>query len=66
MAAAIRSFTEPPGLKYSSLARILASAPTLSLKRVAANNGVLPINSTKDFAILDIINTPYIWILWIL
>jgi len=28
-------------------------------KRVAANNGVLPINSTKDFAILDIVVTPY-------
>ena len=59
IAAAIRSFTEPPGLKYSNLARILASAPNLAPKRVAANSGVLPINSTKDFAILDIVVTPY-------
>ena len=59
IAAAIRSLTEPPGLKYSNLAKIFASAPYFLPKRVAANKGVLPINSTKDFAILDIIVTPY-------
>ena len=58
IAAAIRSFTDPPGLKYSNLAKIFASAPNLAPKRVAANNGVLPINSTKDLAILDIVVTP--------
>ena len=44
---------------HDYLAKIFASAPYFLPKRVAANKGVLPINSTKDFAILDIIVTPY-------
>jgi hypothetical protein len=44
MRSAMRSLTLPPGLKYSTLARIVASMPALTLR--SRTSGVLPISST--------------------
>src|SRR6202030_1169049 len=50
IARQIRSFTLPPGLKFSSLAQISASSfPGMRLSRTT---GVFPINSSGDRATL--------------
>ena len=41
---AIRSFTEPAGLKYSSLARIRAFSPSFFSMWVSSSSGVWPIS----------------------
>ena len=43
---AIRSFTDPPGLRYSTLARINGFAP--SVTRDSLSSGVLPTRSISD------------------
>ncbi|CAM5632995.1 hypothetical protein SALBM135S_05145 [Streptomyces alboniger] len=40
MRSAMRSFTEPPGLKYSTLARTVAWMPAVTL--LSLTSGVLP------------------------
>ncbi len=45
---AIRSFTEPPGLRYSTLASTVAAMP--SVTRFNRTNGVSPIRSTTESA----------------
>src|ERR1051326_3985192 len=47
MAAAARSFTDPPGLCHSALARIWIPANS-ALARSRRNNGVLPMRSSSD------------------
>jgi hypothetical protein len=42
--SAIRSFTEPPGLTYSTLASTVAWMPSVTLRR--RTSGVFPIMST--------------------
>ena len=54
IAKAIRSFTLPAGLKYSSLPTTLARKFLLALKLENSNNGVFPTNSVKLLAILAI------------
>src|SRR5664279_6598695 len=44
--SAMRSFTEPPGLKYSTLATTNGARPAASLSN--ATSGVLPTRSTSD------------------
>ena len=44
MALAMRSFTLPAGLKYSSLATILAFRPNSCFRWVSSSKGVWPIN----------------------
>ena len=44
MRSAIRSFTLPPGLKYSTFANTIAEAPSVTLRR--RTSGVLPMVST--------------------
>jgi len=44
MRSAMRSFTLPPGLKYSTLASTVADSPAVTLR--SRTSGVLPINST--------------------
>jgi len=46
MRTAIRSFTEPPGLKYSTFASTVAGRPSVTLR--SRTSGVLPIRSTND------------------
>ena len=49
---AIRSFTEPPGLKYSTLASTtgpFSAPPTASRDRPSRSSGVLPIRSSREF-----------------
>ena len=46
--SAIRSFTEPPGLKYSTLARTVAWSPLVTL--FSFTSGVFPTRSTMDSA----------------
>ncbi|MPN27653.1 hypothetical protein SDC9_175087 [bioreactor metagenome] len=58
IALAILSFTEPAGLKYSSLAKIFASSPCAFSIFVSSSNGVLPISSSADLYILDMIFSP--------
>ena len=48
MALATRSFTEPAGLKYSSLARIFAFRPYFFSMWVSSNRGVLPISWSAE------------------
>ena len=55
IARAIRSFTLPPGLKYSSLAIICAFASCFLLRRDSSNKGVPPMSSVNSFFILAII-----------
>jgi hypothetical protein len=43
---AMRSFTEPPGLKYSTFASTVGASP--SVTRFSRTSGVLPISSTID------------------
>src|SRR4051812_1377438 len=51
MRTAMRSFTEPPGLKYSTLARTRgASGPRWRVTEVSRTSGVLPTRSTTDSA----------------
>ncbi len=47
---AMRSFTDPPGLKYSTLARTVGarSGVRFSVTRRSRTSGVLPIRSTTD------------------
>jgi hypothetical protein len=42
--SAIRSFTEPPGLRYSTFASTVAWMPSVTLR--SRTSGVLPISST--------------------
>ena len=44
MRSAIRSLTEPPGLKYSTLASTVASMPSVTLRSLI--RGVSPMTST--------------------
>jgi hypothetical protein len=44
MRSAMRSFTLPPGLKYSTLASTVAWMPALTLR--SRTRGVFPISST--------------------
>ena len=46
--SAMRSFTEPPGLKYSTLARTVAAIP--SVTRLRRTSGVLPTRSIRELA----------------
>jgi hypothetical protein len=46
--SAIRSFTDPPGLKYSTLASTSGSRPAVTADSLTS--GVLPISSTIDRA----------------
>lgn len=46
MRRAMRSFTEPPGLKYSTLARTVAWIPSVTL--LSLTSGVLPTRSTIE------------------
>ena len=48
MALAIRSFTEPAGLKYSSLARIFAVRFSFFSMWVSSINGVWPISWSAE------------------
>ncbi len=48
MALAIRSFTEPAGLKYSSLARIFADRFSLFSRWVSSISGVRPISWSAE------------------
>src|SRR5215472_3781909 len=49
MRSAIRSFTEPPGLKYSTLATTAgASAPSSRVTRRSRTSGVLPTSSISE------------------
>ena len=48
MALAIRSLTEPAGLKYSSLPRMRASRASFCSRRASSSRGVLPINWSAD------------------
>ena len=48
MALAMRSFTEPAGLKYSSLARILAFRPYSFSRWVSSSSGVCPMSWSAD------------------
>ena len=48
MALATLSLTEPAGLKYSSLARIVALRPSFFSKLVSSKSGVLPINWSAE------------------
>ena len=50
MRSAIRSFTEPPGLKYSTLARTVAGTP--SVTRLSLTSGVLPISVHQGLVVL--------------
>src|SRR3954462_8337647 len=51
MRTAIRSFTDPPGLRYSSLASTSgASGPSSRVTEVSRTSGVLPTRSTTDSA----------------
>lgn len=60
IAFAIRSLTEPAGLKYSSLARMVAFAASMfSANFSAAYSGVLPIRSAKLFLISDMVFTAF-------
>ena len=43
---AMRSFTDPPGLRYSILASTVAGTP--SVTRSSRTNGVLPMRSTTE------------------
>jgi hypothetical protein len=44
MRSAMRSFTLPPGFRYSTLARTVAEIPAVTFRK--RTSGVLPINST--------------------
>ena len=55
IASAMRSFTEPPGLKYSTLAIRGVSMPFNVEYLLSSSNGVLPISSVNCFAIFVII-----------
>jgi hypothetical protein len=46
--SAMRSFTEPPGLKYSTLASTSGASPAVTADSLTS--GVLPISSTIDRA----------------
>ena len=48
MASATRSFTLPPGLKYSSLARIRAFRPNFFSIWVSSSSGGRPISWSAD------------------
>ena len=48
MARATRSFTLPAGLKYSSLARILAFRPNFFSIWVSSSSGVLPMSWSAE------------------
>src|ERR1051326_3856090 len=48
MRRAMRSLTEPPGLKYSTLARTVAWSPLVTL--FSFTSGVFPTRSTMDSA----------------
>ena len=48
MRSAMRSFTEPPGLKYSTLASTSGASPSVTDESLTS--GVLPISSTSDSA----------------
>ncbi len=48
MRSAMRSFTEPPGLKYSTLASTVACKPLVTL--LSFTSGVFPTSSTMDSA----------------
>ena len=48
IALAMRSFTDPAGLKYSSLARMRAFSPASFSMRLSFSKGVLPINWSAD------------------
>ena len=51
MRTAMRSFTEPPGLRYSTLASTSgASGPRSRVTEVSRTSGVLPTRSTTDSA----------------
>ena len=51
MRTAMRSFTEPPGLRYSTLASTRgASGPSSRVTEVSRTSGVLPTRSTTDSA----------------
>jgi len=54
IARAMRSFTLPAGLKYSSLPISFAFTPLLALKFENSSNGVLPTRSVNDFATFPI------------
>ena len=43
---AMRSFTDPPGLKYSTLASTVGARPSVTLDSLTS--GVFPIRSTID------------------
>ena len=48
IALAMRSFTDPAGLKYSSLARTRAFTPASFSMRVSSSRGVPPISWSAD------------------
>ena len=51
MRTAMRSFTDPPGLRYSTLASTSgASGPRSRVTEVSRTSGVLPTRSTTDSA----------------
>ena len=54
IANAIRSFTLPPGLKYSTFARTGVLSPLSAENLLSANSGVLPISSVSLFTIFAI------------
>ena len=53
---AIRSFTEPPGLRYSTLAS--TSDEVVPTVRLSLTSGVLPISSRREFAYFMPANLP--------
>ena len=48
IALAMRSLTDPAGLRYSSLARIRAFVPVSFSMRASSSKGVLPISWSAD------------------
>jgi len=57
IASATRSFTLPPGLKYSNLASTVAEKLCLLLYCASSIKGVFPIKSVNDF-LMFAIKTP--------
>ncbi len=46
MRSAMRSFTEPPGLKYSTLASTVGASP--SVTELSLTSGVFPMRSSRE------------------
>src|SRR3954447_21260554 len=55
--AAIRSFTDPPGFRYSTLASTRGANPLVT--RPSRTSGVLPIRSTIDSAYFTVSSCQY-------